>query len=78
MYPTLEDCTKGIESVQVNCIDDNRFERKISTNNKHYFNLTDPSGHIIGKSEMYEAPAGMENGIASVKRNGISTTVIED
>jgi uncharacterized protein len=78
MYPTLADCTKGIESVKENCGEDNRFERKISTNNKHYFNLTDPNGHIIGKSEMYEAPAGMENGIASVKRNGKSTTVVED
>jgi uncharacterized protein YegP (UPF0339 family) len=78
MYPTLADCTKGIESVKENCGDDNRFERKISTNNKHYFNLTGPSGHVIGKSEMYEAPAGMETGIASVKRNGISNTVVEE
>jgi len=78
MYETMADCTNGIEAVRANCTNDSRFDRKISSNNKHYFNLTTSSGQIIGKSEMYESLANMEKGIASVKRNGSSTTVVEE
>jgi uncharacterized protein len=77
MYDTIADCTNGIDAVRANCLDDSRFDRKISSNNKHYFNLTAPDGQILGKSEMYESVANMEKGIASVKRNGISTIVTE-
>jgi uncharacterized protein len=78
MYETMADCTNGIEAVRENCTDDSRFDRKISSNNKHYFNLTTSTGQIIGKSEMYESVANMEKGIASVKRNGSSITVVEE
>jgi len=78
MYPSLDACTNAIESVQKNCVDDNRYERKISSNNKPFFNLKTSDGQIIGKSEMYESEAGMENGIASVKRNGPTTKVVEE
>jgi uncharacterized protein YegP (UPF0339 family) len=78
MYPSLDECNKAIEAAKENCGDDSRFERKVSSNNKHFFNLTAPDGNVIGKSEMYESAAGMENGIASVKKNGISTVVVEE
>ena len=60
-----------------NCFDDSKYERKQSINNKPYFVLKAANGQVIGNSEMYESDAGMENGIASVKRNGPSTTVVE-
>jgi hypothetical protein len=75
MYSSSEDCADAIESARESCTDDNMYERKISSNNKHFFNLKASNGHIIGMSEMYESAANMEKGIASVKRNGISTTV---
>jgi uncharacterized protein len=78
MYSSKDACTNGIESVMKNCDDDNRFERKFSTGNNPYFTLKAANGQIIGKSEMYESQAGMENGIASVKRNGISTNIVEE
>jgi uncharacterized protein YegP (UPF0339 family) len=34
-----------------------------------YFSLNAANGQSIGKSEMYSGNAGMENGIASVKKN---------
>lgn len=77
-YSTKAACTNGIESVRKHCTDDGRFERKVSTNSKHYFNLKASNGQVIGKSEMYESPAGLENGIASIKKNGISKTVVEE
>jgi uncharacterized protein len=78
MYTTKAACTNGIESVMKNCDDDRRYERKVSTNNKPFFNLKAANGQVIGTSEMYESDAGMENGIASVKRNGISTNIVEE
>jgi uncharacterized protein len=78
MHSSMAECTDAIESVRENCTDDNRYERKISSNNKHYFNLTSSGGQVIGKSELYESAAGMENGIASVKKNGLSTIVVEE
>jgi uncharacterized protein YegP (UPF0339 family) len=78
MYSSKAACTNGIESVMNNCEDDNRYDRKHSTNNKPYFNLKAANGQVIGTSEMYESEAGMETGIASVKRNGISTNIVEE
>jgi|ERR1035437_3389738 uncharacterized protein YegP (UPF0339 family)/uncharacterized small protein (DUF1192 family) len=78
MYSSESACFNGIESVRTNCSDDSKFERKQSVNNKPYFVLKAANGQVIGNSEMYESEAGMENGIASVKKNGISTAVIEE
>jgi uncharacterized protein YegP (UPF0339 family) len=77
MYSSRDDCTNGIESVRANCNDDERYERRTSANNKHFFNLKTSDGQLIGKSEMYESVTNMEKGIASVKRNGSSTIVVE-
>ena len=67
----------GIESVQKNSANDERYERKKSKNNKDYFVLKAANGEPIGKSEMYNSAEAMENGIESVKKNG-GITSIED
>ncbi|MFZ6001448.1 MAG: YegP family protein [Bacteroidota bacterium] len=74
-YTTRAACEKGIESVKVNAPDDNRYERKRSANDKHFFNLKAANNQVIGTSEMYESSTGMENGIASVMRNAPDATV---
>jgi uncharacterized protein YegP (UPF0339 family) len=78
MYSSANDCTNAIISARECCTDDNMYERKISSNNKHFFNLKASNGQVIGMSEMYESAANMEKGIASVKRNGISTIVAKE
>jgi uncharacterized protein len=78
MYPSVTDCTNGIMAARESCTDDNLFERKTSSDNRSFFSLKSASGQIIGKSEMYESSASMEKGIASVKRNGSSTKVVEE
>lgn len=74
-YNTKTGCNNGIESVKKNCTDDEKFERKTSSNGKHYFHLKAGNGQIIGSSEMYESVSGMENGIKSVQTNAPSATV---
>ena len=68
-YATKPSCLNGIESVRKNSQDDARFDRKVSSNGKPFFNLTATNGQIIGNSEMYESEAARDNGIESVKKN---------
>ena len=74
-YKQRSGATNGIKSVRENCASDSRYERKKSTNKKDYFVLKAANHEIIGKSEMYESVAAMENGINSVKTNGLSEDV---
>ncbi len=74
-YTTRANCENGIESVRKNSQDDNKYERKTSSNGKPYFNLKATNGQIIGTSQMYSSESGRDNGIASVKENAPDATV---
>lgn len=76
-YVTKANCNKGIESVKKNSVTDERYERKVAKNGKHYFNLKATNGQVIGTSEMYETESGMENGIASVKKNAPDAEIVD-
>ena len=75
LYKTKASAENGIESVQKNCGDSSRYEKKVAINGKHYFNLKAANHQIIGSSQMYASEAACEGGIESVKTNGKSTTV---
>lgn len=77
-YTTKAACQNGIESVKKNSANDASFDRKKSTNGKHYFNLKAANAQIIGVSEMYETIQSMEIGIASVKKNAPAAVVEEE
>lgn len=74
-YTNKAGCENGIDSVRKNADDDMKYERKTSSNGKHYFNLKAANGQIIGTSEMYESEGGRENGIKSVMNNAYNATV---
>jgi uncharacterized protein len=74
-YSTKPNCENGIESVRKNSQDDNKYDRKTSSNGKAYFNLKATNGQIIGTSEMYESESARDNGIAAVKSNAPDATV---
>jgi uncharacterized protein YegP (UPF0339 family)/chaperonin cofactor prefoldin len=78
MYTTRAACYNGIESVRKNCQIDKRYDRKVSSNNKHYFNLKAINGQVIGTSDMFDSAEEMENIIGSVKMNGITSTLVEN
>ena len=77
MYNSKAAAKNGIESVKKNCGNDDRFDRKTAKNGKAYFNLKATNGQIIGTSQMYANESGMENGIASVKKNAPGADVKE-
>ncbi|MDY7094382.1 MAG: YegP family protein [Acidobacteriota bacterium] len=68
-YANKSGCKNGIESVKTNSGNDGNYERKESSNGKHFFNLLAANKQVIGTSQMYAAKDSMENGIASVKKN---------
>lgn len=77
-YSAKASCENGIESVRKNAPDDERYERKTSTNGKPYFNLKAGNGQVIGSSELYESEASRDNGIESVKSNAPGAEVIDE
>jgi uncharacterized protein YegP (UPF0339 family) len=77
-YNSKSACTNGIDSVKNNAKDENKYERKESSNGKYYFNLIASNGHIIGTSELYDTTTGRDAGIESVKSNAPGAGVEEE
>ena len=76
-YKTKASCLNGVESVKKNSQDDKRFEVKVSSNGKPFFNLMATNGQVIGTSQMYASETTMKNGIASVKRNAPEAAIVD-
>lgn len=74
-YESKASAESGIASVQKNSGLDDRYERKDASDGRFYFNLKAANHQIVGTSQMYQSAAGRDNGIASVKTHGPSTTV---
>ncbi|HKP70683.1 MAG TPA: YegP family protein [Pyrinomonadaceae bacterium] len=77
MYESRSAAENGIESVKKNAADDARFERRTSAKGDPYFVLKAGNGQEIGRSEMYNSPGAMENGIESVKTNGPDAAIAD-
>jgi uncharacterized protein YegP (UPF0339 family) len=77
VFKTKDACLIAIESVKQNASGKDRYEFKKSLNLKHYFNVTDADGKIIGSGEMYESSSGRDLGIGLVKLNA-PDAIIED
>lgn len=75
LYKTKASAQNGIESVQKNSPEDNRYERLEAKNGKPYFNLKAANYQVIGTSQFYSSEQSREKGIESVKNNGSSTTI---
>ncbi len=76
-YKAKASCTNGIESVRKNSQDKSNFEKLVSKSGKPYFNLKATNGQVVGTSEMYASASGLENGIASVKKNAPKAEIVE-
>lgn len=76
-YKTKASCQNGIESVKKNSQDKNRFDKKVASNGKPYFNLMATNGQVIGTSQMYASEAACDNGIESVCKNAPDAPIVE-
>ena len=76
-YTTRRGAVRGTESVKKNAGNAARFEKKAAKNGEHYFILKASNGKQIGRSEMYNTAASMENGIESVKKNAPDAPTVD-
>ena len=75
LYVAKGSAEGGIASVQTNCSEDSRYERKSSSNGKPFFNLKAANHQVIGTSQMYASESARDSGIASVMANGTTKSV---
>ena len=77
-YSSKSAAEGGIASVRKNVASDANFERKTAKDGSPYFHLKSAdNGQILGRSEMYSAPAAVDKGIASVKANAPDAKVAD-
>jgi uncharacterized protein YegP (UPF0339 family) len=76
-YTTKTACLNGIESVKKNSQVEARFDKKVASNGKPFFNLKATNGQIIGSSQMYVNEKNMLNGVASVMKNAPEAPVVD-
>lgn len=78
LYTSKSAARNGIEAVQKNCVVERRYERRVSANGKHYFNLKAANHRVIATSQMYASEQNRDQGIASVLKNGVSTEISDE
>ena len=74
-YQSKAAATNGIASMQANSALEERYERKLASDGRPFFNLKAANHQVIGTSQMYANAGTRDNGIESVKTNGPSATV---
>lgn len=67
----------GIEAVRIDVLNDRCFERLVSPLGQPSFILRSSSDQVIGHSQAYSSGSAMENGIASVVRNGPNAVIVD-
>ncbi len=75
LYGSKASAENGIASVQTNAPLDVRFDRKVASDGKSFFNLKAANHQVIGTSQMYASAQSRDVGIAAVQTNGPTTKV---
>jgi uncharacterized protein YegP (UPF0339 family) len=76
-YKAKGSAENGIESIRKNAADDERYERKETSNGKYMFNLKAANGQVIGTSGQFASETERESAIASVK-SGAAGAGVDD
>ncbi len=74
-YTSKAGCANGIESVQKNCTNPDRFEKKQTDSGEFRFNLKSSNGQVIGTSQNYSSESGCDNGMKSVANSAIGAAI---
>ncbi len=76
-YSSKAACINGIKSVIRHCQNENDFEELLSRDGRLYFSLKAKNGLVIATSQMYASQQGLDQGIASVKKNALFAEIVE-
>ena len=74
-YESLASAKNGIDSVQRNSGLEDRYDKKVASDGRFYFNLKAGNHQVIGTSQMYKSESGCKNGMKSVARNAADAKV---
>jgi uncharacterized protein YegP (UPF0339 family) len=75
LYRAKDSAEGGLASVRINGAMDARFEKKVASNGKPYFNLQAANHQVIGTSPLYASEQVRDAAIASVKACAAGATV---
>lgn len=75
LYRSKDSAQAGIVSVQKNCGTDERYEKKVATNGKFFFNLKAANSQVIGTSQMYASEQERDASIMAAKAGGPTAPV---
>ena len=76
-YVSKVGCLNGVESVKSNGRDQNRYDKRTTSNVNYYFNLKAMNGQILGTSEIYETAAARDNAMKTVQST-VTDTLLDD
>lgn len=74
-YRSRDSAESGIASVRINAVSEARFEKKVASNGKFFFNLKAANGQVIGTSQLYPTAEARDASIAAAMAAGPSETV---
>lgn len=75
LYRSKDTAENGFASVRANSAVDTRYDKKVSSNGKPYFNLQATNHQVIGTSPMYGSEQARDAAIAAVKACAASATL---
>ncbi len=75
LYRSKESAQAGIASVQKNCGWDERYEKKVATDGRFFFNLKAANSQVIGTSRMFASEQERDDGLAAAKASGATAAV---
>ena len=75
-YATAGAARGGIDSIRVNAVDDQRYERLIARSGHPYFNLKAANGEIIGTSVMFSSPQERHEAIEAMQRDAPGAPIV--
>jgi uncharacterized protein YegP (UPF0339 family) len=74
-YGKKASCMNGVESVKKNSQTPERFECNETASGKWTFKLKASNGQVIGTSQTYATESGCRNGMASVAKQCVDSTI---
>ncbi|MCZ2292800.1 MAG: YegP family protein [Burkholderiales bacterium] len=74
-YEAKASAQNGIASVQTNAPQDERYERKVASDGRFYFNLKAANGQIVGTSPVFATQAARDAAIATTQKGAAGAAV---
>ena len=74
VFWSRDSALQGAVALRARALQPDAFVRKTLEDGRALFEVLDESGHVLARSAPYSSRSGLQAGLASVRRNGPSTT----